>query len=66
MKKCCECKKTVWPWQQSRISFSPIHKRCHETLLANSLAKNPELRGMYVAEIADFENKTNANTGLRI
>ena len=29
MHRCCKCNKIVWPWQQSGLGFSVIHKKCH-------------------------------------
>jgi hypothetical protein len=66
MKKCCECKKIVLPGQQSTISFSPIHKACHQKLISKTMTDNPELRGMYATEIASFERQTGINAGLEI
>ena len=58
MKKCCECKNIVWPGQQSNISFSPIHKKCHKKLILKSMDDDPEMAGMYLKEINEFSRKT--------
>jgi hypothetical protein len=63
MKRCCECKKIVWPWQQSKISASPIHLKCHQPIIAN-LMRDPEMAAMARKEIRDFEKATRTNTGL--
>jgi len=33
MNCCCECKQRVWPWQQSTLTFDPIHQKCHDLLI---------------------------------
>jgi hypothetical protein len=58
VKKCCVCKKIIWPGQQSNISFNPIHKKCHKTLITKSMKDNPEMSGMYLKEMDDFSRKT--------
>lgn len=65
MKKCCECKKIVWPWQQSKISFSPIHLKCHQKILKASIT-TPECQLMYGKELLEFEIKTGIKSLLKI
>ena len=63
MEKCCECKRIVWPWQQSKISVSPIHLKCHQPII-NSLMLDPETARMARQEIRSFEKDTGINAGL--
>lgn len=67
-RNCCVCMRRVWLWQQSEISFSPMHKDCHQKLITDTLSKKPELRIMYAAEIADFESyaKTELKAGIDV
>lgn len=58
MKKCCDCKKIVWPWQQSNIALEPIHKKCHEVLICKAISENPEMLGFYLKQMDDFSRKT--------
>ncbi len=41
MKHCSECDRIVWPWQQSFIAFTPIHKKCHRELILDFIATSP-------------------------
>jgi hypothetical protein len=66
MKKCCDCKKIVWPWAQSAISLSPIHKNCHQERISKLMAENPALKSRYAAEISDFERKVGVQSGIKI
>ena len=65
MKKCCECKKTVWPWQQSNISGCPIHVRCHQKLLTTA-AKDPKMRNLLAEEIIPFQNDTGKQVNVEV
>ncbi len=66
MKKCCECKKIVWPWSQSKISITPIHKKCHGVVLREAIIENPEMYTAFISEIVSFKRDTGINSGLRI
>ena len=63
--RCCECKKIIWPTQQSTISFSPIHQKCHQALISNRLEEYPEMRANYLVEVIKFEAQTGLSTGLK-
>ena len=45
MNKCCECKKTVWPWQGSSTAGNVIHAVCHQIILTEA-AKDPKMKEM--------------------
>jgi hypothetical protein len=54
LKKCCECGKTVWWWQQSGISYSAIHKECHIKILADHMRDLTEDQMcLYMLELSD-------------
>jgi hypothetical protein len=58
MEKCCVCKKKVWPWQQSNISFSPIHRKCHEKMISEEFQKNVCSKIEVIRELALFKDET--------
>jgi len=64
MKTCCVCNRRVWSWQQSQISFSPIHLKCHREMLSKTLEENPSMRAMYAAEVSEFEMATGTTTNV--
>ena len=65
MKRCCKCRKIVWPWQQSKISMSPIHLSCHRIVIEKSSRANG-LYQMFADEISEFETATGIKTKLRV
>jgi hypothetical protein len=66
MKRCCECKKLVWPWQQSVISACPIHLKCHQRVILEKARQDPEVGKLMQQEILEFEIATGSPTHLRI
>ena len=64
VKPCCQCKKVVWPGQQSSISFSPIHLKCHQTMI-DEARKDPALSVMMATEIRQFERETGLFSGIK-
>ena len=65
MKKCCECKKLVWPWQHSNLAGGVIHAECHQKLL-NDAARDPKMREMMRQELCRFERETNIRSNMTI
>lgn len=48
---CYGCGERVWPWQQSGISFTPIHKKCHRNSLRKFLKEYPSMAGAFQKEM---------------
>jgi len=63
MKRCCECGKLLMPWNTSNISFSPIHRRCHEAILNN---REPDERALFRKEIDRFSIETGIKANVRV
>ena len=57
MKKCCECKKIVWPWQESSLAFN-IHSSCHQQII-NDAAKDHKIRILMNKEIKTLNRPQN-------
>jgi len=49
MMRCCECKKIVWPWNESTLTIG-IHKKCHQRILDDA-AKDPKMRKLMQEEL---------------
>ena len=49
MMRCCECKKIVWPWNESTLTIG-IHKTCHQRILT-AAAKDPHMRKLMSDEL---------------
>jgi hypothetical protein len=52
LRKCMDCGRVVWPWQQSDLGGGTRghHVTCHAKTIAASMAESPEVAGMYRAE----------------
>ncbi len=61
VKKCNECKKIIWPWQEkSNVRFDPVHRRCHQKIL-DEVKNNSELRMCIIKELISFRESTGIN-----
>jgi hypothetical protein len=57
MRKCCECNKRVWPWQQSKLAISIIHATCHKRKITEWLSKEPNGIPLAMREIMESSAK---------
>ena len=65
MNKCCECKKTVWPWQGSSTAGNVIHAVCHQIILTKA-AKDPKMKEMMRTEMRAFERHVGGKSNVQI
>ena len=65
MKKCCECKTLVWPWQGSSLAGGSIHAKCHQMVL-NKAAADPKMRELIRSELRVFEAQVGARSNVQI
>lgn len=50
LEKCCDCYKTIWPWQRIGIDQSS-HRKCHVKRLEKFLDNNPKTKPHIKTEI---------------
>jgi len=65
MKTCCECNGLVWPWQQSIVSASPIHAKCHQKVI-DEACRDANVAIAMRGEMEAFQLRTGIEPNIRI